>query len=140
MEPVQAAPVTGFFADEIVFVFGPAPESSPNNASETIFGPPDATDIEPDGVADFHRDLDGGGVTLRFCDSLEAFDYGVPIPAGTGLILVGVIVQNDRPTSVSFGYGIPTDTNGDGKDFSPVGPQVRQDHNTLLRCRVVSPY
>jgi len=116
-----ATPISGFFADEIVFLVDPAPESSPTNAPETIFGPPDATEVNGDGVADLHRDLDGGGVTLRFSDSLSAFDYGVTIPIGTDLIVVDVIAQNDRPSLVGFGYGSPTDTNLDGVADSLAG-------------------
>ncbi|MFQ5755175.1 MAG: PEP-CTERM sorting domain-containing protein [Acidiferrobacterales bacterium] len=116
MPAAHAMPISGFFADEIVFLFDPVPESSPNNAPETIFGPPDATDIEPDGVADFHRDLDGGGVTVRFSETLTAFDYGISIPVGTDLILTNVIIGDPAP-QVGFGYGTPTDVtdvNGDG--------------------------
>jgi hypothetical protein len=60
-------------------------------------------------------DLDGGGVTLGFPSSGSGFfDYGVPIPDGTDLIIVCPGDPLDEISEVHFGFGTPSDPDGNG--------------------------
>lgn len=105
---VQATPINGFFADEVVFLLNGGP---PENGPAGLVGLPDG----------LYVDLDGGATTLRFADSATAFDYdGLVAPGGADLIVTDVVAL-EAPTAVFFGYGNPTDGNGDGIADSVAG-------------------
>ncbi|NER98879.1 MAG: hypothetical protein F6J86_34485 [Symploca sp. SIO1B1] len=108
IEQVFASPLSGFFADEVVFLL---------NKGQVDSGPSGLVG-QPDGL---FVDFDGGGATLKFSETSTSFDYGVAtIPSATDLIVVDVGVP-DFLESVSFGYGTPQDSNNDGLADSPVG-------------------
>lgn len=99
----SAETLCGAFVDEVVFLVG-EDFNAPN-----VIGPPTGS----------QADLNGGAATVRIGEDIVSFDYGVPVPAGTDLIVIesggNPDPTNDPLPTVAFGYADDlVDSNKDG--------------------------